>query len=172
VDRPVDQFDEFFVLEPIDDAKQPSRPLADARWRERSRPIGIGKPVGESRRDLRRRSWAVAFRPRIPFSTSSVSPGFGSGTGSRLSQRVVKLCRTWRSRPKGDGRMQSPQGDSLFSFRIPGEAIIGSNGLGAWISLLGSSYLPEKFGFLFSRNAANPSARSSVENVFSTSCRS
>src|SRR5262249_11925527 len=31
VDRPVDQFDEFFVLEPIDDAKQPIWPLANAR---------------------------------------------------------------------------------------------------------------------------------------------
>jgi hypothetical protein len=52
VDGPVDQFDEFFVLEPIDDAKQPIRPLANARWRERSRPIGIGEPVGERRRGL------------------------------------------------------------------------------------------------------------------------
>jgi hypothetical protein len=30
-----------------------------ARWRERSRPIGIGEPVGERRCGMRRRSWAV-----------------------------------------------------------------------------------------------------------------
>ena len=59
VDRPVDQFDEFFVLEPIDDAKQPIWPLAKARWRERSRPMGIGEPVGKRRLGLGRRSRAV-----------------------------------------------------------------------------------------------------------------
>ena len=50
---------EFFVLEAINDAEQPIWPLANARRRKRSRPIGIGEPVGKRRHGLRRRSWAV-----------------------------------------------------------------------------------------------------------------
>ena len=56
VNRPVDEFNQFFVLESIDDAKQPIWPLANARQRERLRPIGFGEPVSERRRGMRRRS--------------------------------------------------------------------------------------------------------------------
>ena len=59
VGRSIDQFDEFFVLELIDDAKQLIWPLGKARWRERSRPMGIGEPVGKRRLGLGRRSRAV-----------------------------------------------------------------------------------------------------------------
>lgn len=52
VNRLVNQFDEFFVLEPIDHPKQPTRSLANARRHERSCSIGIGEPISERRRGL------------------------------------------------------------------------------------------------------------------------